>query len=253
MNNRNTVGKLTWVVNTEICEPTPPINKRGLVQYAEAATGVMTDFQPGAAVGSGKPLAGVKPGWKNPFSSLANELTKGEVAQYYVGREILRLEHQLTVPTTPPLTSEEIAIYEGAIEDIKTNDLPVGDVESAEAKADNAIDQVFVSQIARAGATAGNVRVSGQAKSECDELCELACQCMNGGRVGNEKNQECVARKLREKYYDKAGPKYKDGSPRRPQSATGDGPRPEASYDPNNSYAPVESATDPACIPVRFR
>ncbi len=68
---------------------------------------------------------------------------------------------------------------------------------------------------------------------------------MNGGRVGNEKNQECVARKLREKYYDKAGPKYKDGSPRRPQSATGDGPRPEVSYDPDNGYAPVESATDP--------
>ncbi|MEF2074872.1 DUF4150 domain-containing protein [Consotaella aegiceratis] len=94
------------------------------------------------------------------------------------------------------------------------------------------------------GRTENNVSVRG-AKSECDELCELACQCKRD-RQGERTLTDCVSKKLRQKYYDKEGRKFADGTPRRPTSPTADGPRPEVSYrQSDGTYQPVESRTDP--------
>ncbi|WP_128293456.1 hypothetical protein [Afifella aestuarii] len=94
------------------------------------------------------------------------------------------------------------------------------------------------------GRTDNNVSVRG-AKSECDELCELACQCKRD-RQGERTLTDCVSKKLRQKYYDKEGRKFADGTPRRPTSPTADGPRPEVSYrkGSDGTYQPVESGTD---------
>ena len=88
------------------------------------------------------------------------------------------------------------------------------------------------------------VRVTGSPKSPKDEICDAACKCKQD-RGGARTYTECVAKKLRDKYYDQNGPKRDDGSPRYPTSPTADGPRPEVSYDPSSNFQAAPSKNTP--------
>lgn len=241
MNCRNTTGKLCWIESPDKDTAPKPI------LLAQAATGTMTDAAPiGAGTAGGKATPGgrIGLGGKNIAAEIANMLTGGLVHQRQVEFYINDLQAVLDAPSTPPLTAGQRQILESAIADIRAVDLPAGNVEAAQEKHDKAIEQVVAS--AAAGVTAGNVRVTSQTRSECDELCHLACECMRD-RGGDRTYTDCVSRKLREKYYNQDGPRMPDGSPRRPTSPTADGPRPEVSYKPGTDgrYQPVASRNDP--------
>jgi hypothetical protein len=219
---------------------------------------------PGAQAGGGKTVSLPKVGGRSSgmlgrAAAVANMLTGGLVAQRQVEYQINSLQAFLDAPRASPLTAAQRQIVEDAIADIRVNDLPFGNVAAAEKKQLKAIaaaEEEKEDKKATVGLTAENVRVTGQAKSECDELCDLACQCMKD-KGSSRTYTECVSSKLREKYYDRNSSKYADGSPRRPKSPTADGPRPEVSYKPdsNGNYQPVQSLNEPGMhssqVPIR--
>ncbi|MDC0749943.1 DUF4150 domain-containing protein [Polyangium mundeleinium] len=227
MNNENTVGKLVYVKDTR-------------VHLAQAATGAMTDVRPSTSLGSrlkNQSTSGDARG--GLLAQIANFLTFGRMAQRQVEFEINALQAVLDAPTTPPFSQQERQLLQAAIDDIKAHDLPEGNVESAAAKRTKAIE-------------AANVRVS--TSKELDEICNIACQCM-ANKGEHRTYTDCVAAKLREKYYDPNSGQHPKGGFRRPKSPTADGPRPEVNYRPDGKggYEPILSVNDdgmPSNVPV---
>lgn len=89
-------------------------------------------------------------------------------------------------------------------------------------------DNLFIEQV---DAQTGTVRVtgSGKKKDPCDELCEIACNCLKDrGKAATY--TKCVSDELRRRYYDTDGKKMADGTPRYLKDGAQDGPRTEASY-----------------------
>jgi hypothetical protein len=99
------------------------------------------------------------------------------------------------------------------------------------------LDSYAAKMAAKSEVTAENVRVvartGDQPPDPCDELCEIACQCLTG-RGASRTYQQCVADELRKRHYSggRPGP---------------NGPRPEVSYKPdaNGTYQPVMSKNAP--------
>ncbi|MET3601885.1 hypothetical protein ABID12_003848 [Martelella mangrovi] len=91
---------------------------------------------------------------------------------------------------------------------------------------------------------AAGAKASG--KNPCDEICEIACDCMND-RQGAQTLTRCVENELRKRYYDPENGTFPDGTARYPSTPESDGPRPEVSYDPNvpNGYIPRNSSRNP--------
>jgi hypothetical protein len=195
--------------------------------------------------------------------SLLDELMGGAVSRARIENGILsELDYYATTPDMG-LTPVQMDIVAGGAQEIRETALPAGDYDLAEAIKDHTWTQVHANAQAdeedRADATTGTVRVSGQEQEACDEICKLACECMDEGLANDRSYTACVDRKLRSMdHYDKTHGTYGDGkTPRYPKTPTVDGPRPEVSYKPDASgrYVPVESNNIPGVpssqIPIK--
>jgi hypothetical protein len=159
MNDRNTIGKLVYQKNMQ--------------QYAQARTGTMSDALPSAkpSPGVAAPSAGLPTGSQavgGASVQALDSLMGGLIAQRQVQTQMAELQGVLDSPSNPPLTDGERGIVQNAIDDIRANDLPTGNVASAQAKVQKAIDDVSASVEAREKAKAqDNVRVTKAKEIPC--------------------------------------------------------------------------------------
>jgi len=235
MNNRNTVGKLNYVKDAGAYGRWFEA-QAGKVQVAEADLGAKSDATPTAL------------GYMAPAGAAAQQAAK-QAAQ----------DALAAADRAVATARAEIAAEEGVeVADIADDWNPTGWIIAAGAGIGLVYSAYQLSKALKAKAeaeaklkhieqqqqTESVVRVTGSPKSPKDEICDAACKCKQD-RGGARTFTDCVAKKLRDKYYDPNGPKRADGSPRYPTSPTADGPRPEVSYDPGNNFQAAPSENTP--------
>jgi hypothetical protein len=227
MNNRNTVGKLIYVKDAGDYE-----RWAGAV-VAQADTGTKSDAPPPA-------LGFVAPAGAAAARQAAQEaIAAANRAIAAAEAEVAAGETVEVVDTIDDWNPSGWIIAGVAGVGIAIAAYKLHQARKAKAEAEEKLKQIEQQQ-----QTQSIVRVTGSPKTPKDEICDAACQCKKD-RGGARTLTDCVAKKLRDKYYDKNGPKNPDGSPRYPASPTADGPRPEVSYDPSNNFQAAPSTNAP--------